>query len=152
MALPAPGVNPMQDTERSTVVAASPAAVWAVLLDRPGWQGWDPDIVDIRNVRGDGPGAAFDCTLKGGVRGTITFDTVEPERCLGWSFRGGAGLVRAASAFTLAAVPGGTRLTYRFGMRGPAARLLARLNAGQIVHGVEMGLENIAARAAATPA
>lgn len=115
---------------------ASPAAVWAVLMDVERWAEWN--TLTARAPEGLAEGKPFALGIRLGrltIPATATFIHVEPERHLVW--RGGVpGVFRAVHGFDLEPTPsGGTRLRHHEDFSGLLHRpMLAAL--GQRQRGV----------------
>jgi hypothetical protein len=99
----------------STVIDAAPRAVWSAIDDVGSHVEWMADAAAIR-FRGDqraGVGTTFECDTKVGplsLTDVMEITSWKPGREMGVRH---VGLVRGSGRFTLDAVKGGTRFTWR---------------------------------------
>ena len=117
----------MRGFEASSVIDASPAAIWAVLTDGAGWTGWDSAV------------ARFEGTIAPGAKVTV-YPEVNPGRGFPvkvvefvpgerMTWRGGMplGLFTGTRTYVLTPVPaGGVRFDMREEYTGPLAGLITK--------------------------
>jgi uncharacterized protein YndB with AHSA1/START domain len=104
----------MPSSNHSTIVPAPPEAVFAFIADGENARSWRPGVLDIKHVSGSGVGAAFAQGVRGpgGRRIAADYEITEFEPGKKLAFRATAGPVRPVGAYTLAAVPGGTKVDF----------------------------------------
>jgi hypothetical protein len=117
----------MRYYEASSVVAASPEAVWAVLTDGASWSAWDSgvDAVEGRIA----PGEAIKIRSQAAPRGTFPVRVTAFEPSARLRFSGGMpfGLFRGVRNYTLSPDPGGgTAFHMREEYSGPLLGLIWR--------------------------
>jgi hypothetical protein len=117
----------MKAYDASATIKASPDAIWAILIDAPGYQRWDSGVerVDGRIAPGEkikvvskaNPGRAFPVKVTGFDRG----------RRMTWSGGMPLGLFKGVRTFTLSpGEDGTTRFTMREEYTGPLLPLIWR--------------------------
>lgn len=114
LALAATLLHRERRVERSIDIAAPPAAVWAVLTDGTAYPAWNPFMRRLEGTARTGTTLTVEIHPAGGSPMTFTPTVLvaEPGRELRWLGRVLVpGLLDGEHAFTLEAVPGGTRLT-----------------------------------------
>lgn len=129
--------------EGSAVVAGTPAEVWAVLLDYPGWPRWFGGVKACRATSEPttGVGSTREVVLGGGARFEERFIAWEDEAL--WAFTATAMTPVAAFRSLVERVtitelsPGRTRVTYRMAidpkpLLKPVAPLLAKAISGNL--------------------
>lgn len=129
--------------EGRAVVSGTPAEVWAVLLDYPGWSSWFGGVNHARATSdpATGVGSTREVVLPGGVTFQERFIAWEEEAL--WSFTATAMTPVAAFRSLVERVtivelePGRTRVTYRMAfdpkpLLAPVAPLLAKAISGNL--------------------
>ncbi|MFC7490065.1 MULTISPECIES: SRPBCC family protein [unclassified Knoellia] len=114
LALTAVLLHREQRVERSVDIAAPPAKVWAALTDFAAYPEWNPFIRQLSGTARTGATLTVEIHPAGGKAMTFspTLLAADPGRELRWLGRVVApGLLDGEHAFTLEAIPGGTRLT-----------------------------------------
>ena len=90
-----PGLTPREPSKYSVVyreeavIVASPATVWRLLVDLPGYSAWNPWVVKAEGTAEPGAEVVVDVVLSGHVmRAKHVVLTVEPERRFCWKDAG----------------------------------------------------------------
>jgi hypothetical protein len=117
----------MTSYEASTVIAASPDAVWAVLIDGAGWTSWDSAVVRVDGTIAPGQKVTVYPEVNPKRGFPVTVVEFVPASRMTW--RGGMplGLFTGTRTYTLTPQPDGQ---VRFDMReeytGPLAGLITK--------------------------
>ncbi len=117
----------MRFYEATSVIAAGPEAVWAVLADGAGWAGWDSGVEAVEGRLAAGETIKIRTKAAPGRVFPVTVTTFEPPVRL--RFDGGMplGLFRGVRTYGLSANPdGGTTFHVREQYTGPLLRLIWR--------------------------
>jgi uncharacterized protein YndB with AHSA1/START domain len=104
----------MPSSSHSTIVPAPPDAVFAFIADGEKAMTWRQGVLDIKRTAGSGLGATYAQGVRGpgGRRIAADYEITEYEPGQRLAFRATAGPVRPTGAYTLEAVPGGTKVTF----------------------------------------
>jgi hypothetical protein len=133
------------ESSASAFAAASPQAVWDVLLDGRRWAYWNPDI-EWMWLEGDpAPGTLATIKLRR-VRQTafVIEEALVPQRfALGLTV---GPVARLQLMWTLAAADAGTRIDAAVAIRGVAAGWLLKRPAERVARALPAHLERLAAR------
>ena len=104
----------MPSASRTITIRRSPDDVFAFVADGTTATQWRPGVTDIKLATGSGLGARYEQGVKGpgGRRIAADYEVTawDPPRRL--AFAAVAGPVRPTGAYTLEAIPEGTRLTF----------------------------------------
>jgi hypothetical protein len=127
---------------RSVDLAASPHAVWQVLVDLDRWPEWNQDIRSVAAPDGVCEGATFRWRSGPGTI-TSTFAVVDPDRELSWTGRSMS--IRAVHVYRLEPTAAGTRVVLEESWSGLPARLLRRRSQATLETAIETGLARLSA-------
>lgn len=106
--------------ERTTVIAAPPAKIYALIVDPrawPKWEAWsrrDPSMKTTYAGAPSGPGAKWSWTGKDGP-GEMELTAAEPDKSVSYSIFFPDGGMRATGQLVLTPEPGGTRVDWKSG-------------------------------------
>ena len=117
----------MRSFEAVTRINASPAEVWALLVDVSSWRDWDSGVDRVEGRVALGERLTIYATMIRNRPFTVTVTEIRPQEVMRW--RGGLrlGLAVIERTYTLdGQEDGGTLLTVREDHTGPLARLLDR--------------------------
>lgn len=127
--------------EASIVIAATPAEIFAVYRDVPGWSAWDPDT---RRASLDGPfalGTTGELVPTKGRRVTMQIVALEPDRLFTVEAR--IPLFRMRFEHRLEPVHAGTRAWHRVEFSGALAFLFGPLVGGPLHDGLPATLRGL---------
>ncbi len=132
----------------SAVSAASPQAVWAVLLDGRRWSLWNPGVEWLWLEGDPAPGTLATLKLRGVRQTALVLEAAAaPQR---FALRLTVGPVaRLAMSWTLSPLAGGTRIDAEVHTTGIAEQLLLRRPARRVGAALPAHLERLAAYASA---
>jgi|GEM_PF-454389 len=115
-------------------VQATPAAVFALWADAPGWPRWDPDLSEAELHGRFEVGATARLKPVGGPTTRIRLTEVTPARSFSAECR--LPLCRMVFDHLIEPLPDGCRVTHTIRFRGPLAMLFQRLIGPQLVRGL----------------
>ena len=136
--------------ETTTVTAADPQRIWDLWTDIAGWPRWHPGIASASLGDVFAPGATGHSRAPGGPQSPLRVLEVDAPR----AFVTETTLRFADLRFEHELAPdgaGGTRLTYRVHMTGPATPVFRRVLGERFAVRMPAALEALAALAAETP-
>mmetsp|Transcript_28936 Transcript_28936/g.40572 ORF Transcript_28936/g.40572 Transcript_28936/m.40572 type:complete len:152 (+) Transcript_28936:80-535(+) len=140
----------MAPVEREALVKATPKTIWTTCFQDMKWEKWDPDIVEVTNVRNGGfmDGGTFDFVMKEGsmkvVPCTLSNFVHEKSFTFSGSVMGGfLSFVGTIELTPTAETEKETKVNYTFELSGCLGSLLSCANPKPIVDGTENGLANI---------
>ena len=99
--------------ESAASIQASPAAVWAVLIDAPNYPNWDSGVVGVEGSIRPGEKIKVVSSANPGRAFPVTVAAFEPERRMVWSGGMPLGLFKGVRTFTLTPEGEGTGFTMR---------------------------------------
>ena len=116
----------MKSYQSSATIAASPAAVWAVLTDAAAYPDWDSGVERVEGTIARDARIKVFSQVSPGRAFPVRVSELEPEQRMIW--RGGMplGLFTGVRTFTLNAVDGGTEFAMREEFSGPLLTLIWR--------------------------
>lgn len=113
--------------EASAEIQASPAQVWAVLIDVAQWPQWDPFCVRIEGQVALGAKIKAYTKLAPGRAFPVNVSTLEAERLMVWSHSMPLGLFKGVRSYRLEPQDHGhTRFTMREEFSGPLLPVIGR--------------------------
>ena len=117
----------MKEFKTSIEIAASPATVWAVLVDTARWPQWDPFTEKIEGTPALGAKMKAFSKLSPGRGFGAKVTTFVPNETMVWSGGMPLGLFKGERTYTLAAGQGGTTtFTMREAFSGPMLALIGK--------------------------
>ncbi|GAC1403343.1 MAG: hypothetical protein NVSMB64_04910 [Candidatus Velthaea sp.] len=127
--------------------AASPAAVWSVLLDGRRWSEWNPGV-QWMVVEGElAAGSLLTMKPKGAPQTAFRIEEIVPEQRLRLLLTFGP-VAAMRLSWTLEAVAGGTRIDQAIAIEGIAAGFLLKKTALKIAASMPQNLARLGERAA----
>jgi hypothetical protein len=116
----------MRGFEASSVIDASPAAIWAVLTDGPGWTSWDSAVARFEGTIAPGEKVTVYPEVNPGRGFPVKVVEFRPGERMTW--RGGMplGLFTGTRTYRLTPESGGVRFDMREEYTGPLAGLIAK--------------------------
>ena len=136
--------------ETTTVAAAEPQRIWELWTDVAGWSRWHPGIASAGLDGAFAPGAEGHSRAPGGPQSPLRIVAVDPPR----AFVTETTLRLARLQFEHELDPdgaGGTQLTYRVRMTGPATPVFRRVLGPRFAARMPAALQGLAALARDTP-
>jgi hypothetical protein len=117
----------MKAYDATSTIAASPEALWAILVDAPGYSKWDSGVVGVEGRIAPGETIKVVSKANPGRTFPVKVSEFEPGRRMVWSGGMPLGLFRGVRTFTLAPAAGGTtRFSVRKEYTGPLLPLIWR--------------------------
>lgn len=111
----------------TTTIAASPDAIWSILIDAARYPEWDPGVDRIEGRIAPGEKVAAYSKLRPGQAFPATVTEFVPGRKMAWTGGMPLGLFKGERTFTLVPQPGGgTEFTLREEFSGPLLGLIGR--------------------------
>lgn len=110
----------------STVINASPEAVWAILTDGAKWTAWNPTIKKVVGVIEPGAKLKVFTKLSPGRAFPVRVSELVPPGRMVWTGGMPLGLFRGVRTYTLAPVAGGVEFAMREEFSGLLAPLITR--------------------------
>ena len=110
----------------STVINASPEAVWAILTDGAKWTAWNPTIEKVVGVIEPGAKLKVFTKLSPGRAFPVRVSELVPPGRMVWTGGMPLGLFRGVRTYTLAPVAGGVEFAMREEFSGLLAPLITR--------------------------
>ena len=118
----------MKSYEAAATIAASPEAVWAILVDGAGYAGWDSGVISVDGTIGEGERITVVSEVSPKRSFPVTVSSFEPGRRMECTGGMPLGLFRGVRSFTLAAQDdGSTAFAMREEYRGPLLPLMWRM-------------------------
>jgi hypothetical protein len=116
----------MKSYEATSTITAAPDAVWAILIDAPGYPDWDSGVERVEGRIAPGEKIKVVSEANPGRAFPVKVTAFEPGRGMTWSGGMPLGLFRGVRTFTL--VPDGdtTTFTMREEYTGPLLPLIWR--------------------------
>ena len=113
--------------EAQTTITASPAAIWEILTDGPGYTGWDSGVVRVEGRIGPGEAITVVSAANPGRTFPLRVTEFVPGERMVWTGGMPLGLFTGVRTFTLAPEgDGATRFSMCEEYRGPLAPLIWR--------------------------
>lgn len=116
----------MRTYQVSRTISASPATVWALLSDAPGYTEWDSGVVRIEGRIARGEKIKVYSTIAPDRTFPVTVSTFEPERTMVWGSGMPLGLFKGERTFTLTPNGDSTEFSMREVFSGPLLPLIGR--------------------------
>ena len=107
-------------------IEATPEAIWAVLVDAPGYAQWDSGVVRIDGSIAPGEKITLVPEINPKRAFKLRVTTFEPPTRMQWTGGMPFGLFKGVRTFTLTPGPNGTRFEMREEFSGPMLRLIGR--------------------------
>ena len=116
----------MLSYESTSQIAATPEAVWAVLIDAPGWPSWDSGVDGVDGTIALGAKITIRSKAAPGRAFPVKVTTFDAPRAL--VFTGGMpfGLFRGVRTYTLTPTAGGTLFHMREEYTGPMLGMISK--------------------------
>ena len=109
----------------TTLIPASPAAVWDVLVDGASWPQWEPNVTRLDGTLEDG-GAITVHTRLSDRASPVVVGGSRPHEGMTWTGGLPLGLFRGVRTFTLTPTAEGTRVEVEEVFTGPLLPLIRR--------------------------
>jgi hypothetical protein len=103
----------MKSYEVTSLIEASPAAIWAVLADAAGYPSWDSGVERVDGEVAHGEKISVYSKVSPGRAFPVTVTVLRPYEQMVWSGGMPLGLFRGERTFTLTPDGGATRFTMR---------------------------------------
>jgi hypothetical protein len=116
----------MRFYEASSTIAADADAVWAILVDGPGYAGWDSGVRSVEGTIAAGERTKVVSEANPGRTFPVKVTEFQPPRSMTWSGGMPLGLFRGVRTFSLTPEDGGTKFTMREEYSGPLLPLIWR--------------------------
>jgi hypothetical protein len=116
----------MRFYEASATIAADPDAVWAILVDGPGYASWDSGVERVEGTIAPGETIRVFSAVNPGRAFPVKVSDFQPPRSMTWSGGMPLGVFRGVRTFSLTPEDGGTRFTMREEYTGPLLPLIWR--------------------------
>ena len=110
----------------STVISATPEAVWAILTDGSRWTAWNPTIENVVGTIEPGAKLKVFTKLSPGRAFPVRVSEFVPHGRMVWTGGMPLGLFRGVRTYTLAPVAGGVEFAMREEFSGPLSPLIGR--------------------------
>jgi hypothetical protein len=110
---------PMKFYEAAATIEASPEAIWAILIDAPGYADWDNGVVRVDGHIAFGEKIWVVSEANPGRTFPVKVTELTPHRHMTWSGGMPLGLFKGVRTFTLEPENGTTRFTVREEYTGP---------------------------------
>jgi hypothetical protein len=110
----------------STMIHATPHAVWAVLTDGAQWTEWNPTVDKVEGNIGPGAKVAVYAKLNPGRAFPVKVSTFEPPRRMVWTGGMPLGLFKGERTYTLTPKAGGVEFAMREQFTGLLAPLIGK--------------------------
>jgi hypothetical protein len=119
----------MKEFSTTTSIRATPEAVWAILIDGPGYAQWNPEIVRVDGQIALGEKIKAHVLLHGGVVRPVSVRVtdLEPPRRMVWTGGMPLGLFTGRRTFSITPGNGGSsEFTMHLHFRGLLSSLIAK--------------------------
>jgi hypothetical protein len=116
----------MKAYEATSLISARPEAIWAVLVDAPGYPAWDSGVERVEGTIATGEKIKVVSEANPGRAFPVTVSELVPNERMTWSGGMPLGLFRGVRTFTLTPEDGATRFTMREEYSGPLLPLIWR--------------------------
>jgi hypothetical protein len=119
----------MKEFSTTTSIRATPEAVWAILIDGPGYAQWNPEIVRVDGPIALGEKIKAHVLLHGGVVRPVSVRVtdLEPPRRMVWTGGMPLGLFTGRRTFSITPGNGGSsEFTMHLQFRGLLSSLIAK--------------------------
>jgi hypothetical protein len=110
----------------STIIRATPAAVWAVLADGAQWTTWNPTIEKVEGTIAPSAKLKVHTKLSPGRAFPVRVSVFDPPRRMVWTGGMPLGLFRGVRTYTLTPKDGGVEFSMTEVFSGLMAPLIAR--------------------------
>ena len=131
----------------SANVAATPETIWSTCFDNMKWESWDPDLLEVKDISGNGSceeGTKCVFAMNDGSNFPITLSNVEKNKSV--DFKGGilGGFVKAEGKVRIEPVNDTTtKIDYSFELQGIAGTFITMIKRKEVVGGTQGGLDNM---------
>lgn len=141
-----------QSVQRHRDMTASAAKIWPLLADPKAWTRWaawnrrDPEMKITYTAAEAGAGAAWSWESKSQGKGSMHFDSAEPERLLTYTLTFPDMGSAAKGRIALTPIATGTRVTWSFETElgnNPAVRWFGLMIPGMVGKDFDEGLANL---------
>lgn len=116
----------MKYYESTALIEASPAAIWAILVDTPHYQDWDSGVVRVEGELRPGSTIKVVSSVNPDRAFPIKVAELTPERRMVWTGGMPLGLFRGVRTYTLTPEGSATRFRMREEFSGPMLPLIWR--------------------------
>ena len=117
----------MKAYDATVEIQASPATIWAILTDAPGYQRWDSGVDRVEGSIAPGEKITVRSRANPGRAFPVKVTEFDPGRRMTWSGGMPLGLFKGVRTFTLApGTDGTTRFTVREEYTGPLLPMIWR--------------------------
>lgn len=116
----------MKSYEATALIAAEPAAIWAILTDGPAYAQWDSGVERVEGRIAPGETIKVFAKVSPGRVFPVKVTEFTPGQMMRWSSGMPLGLFRGVRTFTLSPEGGATRFTMREEYTGPLVPLIWR--------------------------
>lgn len=110
----------------STVIRATPEAVWSILTEGADWTDWNPTIEKVEGAIASGGRLKVYTKLSPGQAFPVKVTEFAPPRRMVWTGGMPLGLFKGVRTYTLAPTSDGVEFAMREEFSGPLAGLIGR--------------------------
>jgi hypothetical protein len=110
----------------STMIQATPQAVWTVLTNGAKWTTWNPTVDKVEGTIGPGAKVTVYAKLSPGRAFPVKVSTFEPPRRMVWTGGMPLGLFKGERTYTLTPKAGGVEFAMREEFTGLMAPLITK--------------------------